>query len=402
MLIESSTVTYLVAGRDGRRARCGPRVGRMSATSPVTAWERLSLVETCTVSAAARQGRGGDVGVGGGRARSCRPCRRTPTPSPSRMARMASTVSWPWCRGGSKANSAPRASRKAGARLLVDAHGAVALHVAVAPHRAGAGAGPADVAPQQEEVDDLADGGHRVAVLGEAHGPAHDDPLASRAPGRGRPRSRRGRGRWRRATSSQREVAQARRRSSSKPPQCSAMKSWSSTDAGRDAGQPVGVGVEQQPVEGLEEGEVAVDPDLAEAGRPARCPSPTRPPSSWGLRKLMRPASGSGLMATIRAPLALASSSALSIRGWLVPGFWPDDQQQVGLVDVVERHRALAHADGLAERRAARLVAHVRAVGQVVGAELAHEQLVDEGGLVAGAARGVEDRLVGRVEAVQR
>src|SRR5207248_3131934 len=56
--------------------------------------------------------------------------------------------------------------------------------------------------------------------------------------------------------------------------------------------------------------------------------------------------------------------------------------------------------DGLGEPAAARLVAHVRAVGQVVGAELADEELVEEGGLVAGPAAGVEDRLVGTLQRV--
>ena len=37
----------------------------------------------------------------------------------------------------------------------------------------------------------------------------------------------------------------------------------------------------------------------------------------------MRPASGSGLMATIFVPPRFAISSAVSMRGWLVPGFWP-------------------------------------------------------------------------------
>ena len=45
-----------------------------------------------------------------------------------------------------------------------------------------------------------------------------------------------------------------------------------------------------------------------------------------------------------------------------------------------------------------RLVAHVRAVGQVVGAELPGEELVEKCGLVAGPARRVERRAVGRVE----
>ena len=79
----------------------------------------------------------------------------------------------------------------------------------------------------------------------------------------------------------------------------------------------------------------------------------------------------------------------------------PHDQDQVGALEVGEAHGALADADRGAEARAARLVAEVRAVGQVVGAEPAHQQLVEEGGLVAGAPRGVEDRLVRGVEGAQ-
>ena len=37
----------------------------------------------------------------------------------------------------------------------------------------------------------------------------------------------------------------------------------------------------------------------------------------------MSPVSGSGLTATIVAPLCFAFSSAVSIRGWLLPGFCP-------------------------------------------------------------------------------
>ena len=38
---------------------------------------------------------------------------------------------------------------------------------------------------------------------------------------------------------------------------------------------------------------------------------------------LTRPASRNGLIARILAPFFLAFSRAVSIRGWLVPGFWP-------------------------------------------------------------------------------
>ena len=76
-------------------------------------------------------------------------------------------------------------------------------------------------------------------------------------------------------------------------------------------------------------------------------------------------------------------------------GVLSGDDDQVGLVEVLEADAALADPDGLGEGRAGRLVAHVGAVGQVVGAELAGEELEEERRLVAGAARGVEERLVG-------
>ena len=67
----------------------------------------------------------------------------------------------------------------------------------------------------------------------------------------------------------------------------------------------------------------------------------------------------------------------------------------------LELDRAFADADRRAQRRAARLVAHVRAVGQIVGAELADEKLVEKRRFVAGAARRVEDGFVRRGEPVQ-
>jgi hypothetical protein len=64
-----------------------------------------------------------------------------------------------------------------------DAHRAVALHVAVATDRGEAGAGSSDGPDEEVEVDDFADGGDGVAMLGDAHGPAGDD--ASFAPEHG-------------------------------------------------------------------------------------------------------------------------------------------------------------------------------------------------------------------------
>ena len=52
-------------------------------------------------------------------------------------------------------------------------------------------------------------------------------------------------------------------------------------------------------------------------------PNPSIPRTSCGLRNASSPASFSGLTATIFAPARLAACSAVSIRGWFVPGFWP-------------------------------------------------------------------------------
>ena len=78
----------------------------------------------------------------------------------------------------------------------------------------------------------------------------------------------------------------------------------------------------------------------------------------------------SGLTAMILAPFFLAICRAESMRGWLVPRVLADDEDDLGLVQVVERDGAFAQAQRGAQGRAAALVAHVGAVGQVVGAEL--------------------------------
>ena len=75
-----------------------------------------------------------------------------------------------------------------------------------------------------------------------------------------------------------------------------------------------------------------------------------------------------------------------------------DDEDDVGVLEIVELNGPLADADRLLQRDAAGLVTQVRAVGQVVGAELAHEQLIEERRLVAGAPGRVEGRLLRALE----
>ena len=111
--------------------------------------------------------------------------------------------------------------------------------------------------------------------------------------------------------------------------------------------------------------------------------------------KLTRPRSWSGLIATISAPRRRASSSVVSMRGWFVPGFCPITKIASAFSKSASCTLPLPTPTTCAERDAARLVAHVRAVGEVVRAEHAPEELIEERGLVARAARGVEDRAVG-------
>ncbi len=71
-------------------------------------------------------------------------------------------------------------------------------------------------------------------------------------------------------------------------------------------------------------------------------------------------------------------------------GVVADAEHGISLLEVVERYGALAHADRGRQADAGGFVAQVRAVGEVVAAVLAHEELVQERGLVGSAPRCVE------------
>ena len=78
-----------------------------------------------------------------------------------------------------------------------------------------------------------------------------------------------------------------------------------------------------------------------------------------------------------------------------------DDEDRLGMREVVEQHGSLADADAFGKADAGRLVAHVRTIGKVVRAKAAREQLVHERRLVRGASRGVEFGLVRVIEGVE-
>ena len=204
----------------------------------------------------------------------------------------------------------PSRSRKSARRALPDAHRAVALHVAVAAHRTQPRAGAADVAAQQQEVRDLADRRDGVAVLGQPHRPADDRPLGLGGELGGALDLARARARWRTRrppTRAPRGRAAARR----SPSQWASTKSRSTAPASmirrlsalKSARSPFTRTWRKRSASGV--------------------PRPTSPRAVCGFLNRIRPGSGSGFTITIRAPRRFAVSSAVSMRGWLVPGFWP-------------------------------------------------------------------------------
>ena len=77
------------------------------------------------------------------------------------------------------------------------------------------------------------------------------------------------------------------------------------------------------------------------------------------------------------------------------------DEDRLGMLEIVEGHRALADADTLPQCHTAGFMAHVRAVWKVVGAVGTNEQLVEKCRFVAGAARGVELGLIRACQVLQ-
>ena len=157
--------------------------------------------------------------------------------------------------------------------------------------------------------------------------------------------------------------------------------------------------LQQQRPERLEQREVAVDPHgEMEVGQPDAGDQP-----EWRLR-ILEPHQAGLAQRVDRDDLCAVPLRLLERRqhaGVVGAGVLADDQQQLGGLDVAERHRPLTDPDRLGERHRGRLVAHVGAVGKVVGAERAGEQLVGERRLVGGLARRVEDGLVRTVEPLE-
>ena len=73
----------------------------------------------------------------------------------------------------------------------------------------------------------------------------------------------------------------------------------------------------------------------------------------------------------------------------------PHDDHEIGFLEIIVGNCRLADPDGLTEGSPGGLMAHVRAVRQVVGAEGPHEELIDESCLVGSSAARIEGGFVG-------
>ena len=124
-------------------------------------------------------------------------------------------------------------------------------------------------------------------------------------------------------------------------------------------------------------------------------PRPRAARASAGCLNRISPASGSGLIATMRAP-ALGLLERREHARVVGARVLADDEDQVGLREVVERHVPLPTPIVSPERTPLDSWHMFEQSGRLLVPNCADEQLVEERGLVAGAPRGVERRLVGR------
>ncbi len=280
------------------------------------------------------------------------------------------------------------------AGAVVDAAGAVALDVAVPAHGGGAGALAAQVAAEQQQVDDLADGVDAVLVLGDAQAPA-DDRAVGLAVDAGRLQ----------------DVVPAQPR-----------LGLQLLPRGRLAQRPVlletgGVPLDELLVQGLGVGRGLLQDRLGHAPQQRHVAADAHlevegagagGAEGGHVLEVVRDDRAPGRRLDQRVDVHDLRAAVVRLReggqhpGRVGGGVDADDEERVGGLPVLQVHRALSGPQRRLQGPAAGLVAHVGAVGQVVGAQFAGHQLVEEGGLVAEPAGGVEGRLVRVAEAAQR
>ncbi len=278
--------------------------------------------------------------------------------------------------------------------FLGDADGAVALHVGVAAQRADAGARLAVIALQQQQVRDLLDIVGATHVLGDAHAVGDDGGVGLRIGG---------------GDLAELGAAEAGDGFDRRPRR--------RAQIGGERFEPIGMLGDEGVVEHVMARVIHLDQRLHDAlqhrgvgadlglivgrGDPGRAEGGHL---DWVLR--IGEAFQRALAQRVEHDDRHAAARHLPQRAhhaWMIGArIVAHRDDQLAMVEILERHRALADADRLRQADAGRLVTHVRAVGEIVAAVFAREDLEQEGSLVRGAAGGVELRHVGIGQRAQR
>ena len=274
---------------------------------------------------------------------------------------------------------------------LRDPHGSVALHVGMTANRTNAGAVAPHIAAQKRKVGDLLHVVRTTLVLGNAHAVDKDGALRLHVSAGG--------------------IFHVLARQAGLAFDIGPLRSLEIVDQRFDAG---GVPANEIPVQDLrllggtgslvrfdqdlhdplEDGDVATDTHLEKlrADRRRR----QRDHLNRALRRLeafQRPLA-ERIERDDRGPSAGRVAQAGHHPRAVGARILAEDENAVGLVEILQQHGPLADAERLRQADAGRLVAHVRAVGKVVGAVLAHEELIEEGGFVRGPPGRIELRHV--------
>ncbi|KPB85111.1 Uncharacterized protein AC504_3415 [Pseudomonas syringae pv. maculicola] len=290
------------------------------------------------------------------------------------------------------------AGQKRFAGLFIDAHRPVALYVGMPTHRASPRTELADVAAQQQQVDDLLHGITATLVLSDAHPPAADDPLRALI---------------NRSHLFDGLARQARMALDGVPGQLSAIIGVLLKTMGvffnerhiEDARQvfTLGhvVGFDHGLANALQGDHVAADSHLMvlradlyamKAEHVARVLRRRKAYQRPFPQRVERDDAGTpfcGRMQLGHHARAVAS------------GVLTNDENRVGVLEIFQRRGALADPDRLGQRRSGGFMAHVRAVREVGHAVQPTEQLIQKGGFVRRAPGGVQLQLPRIAQAAQ-
>ncbi|MNK43231.1 hypothetical protein D3C87_619310 [compost metagenome] len=282
--------------------------------------------------------------------------------------------------------------------FFVDADGAVTLHVGMAAHRAKASAGTADIAAQQHEIGDFSNDDDGVTVLGDAHGPCGDDRAGIHVDTGGFLDLRAG------EAGLVEDAFPARRFDGGAIglELCRMFGDEVVIDDGRLAHRPCGlVGGKDRLAHAAHRRHVAALARLVIIGGNASAAAGNHLDLVLWVGETLQTLFPDGIEDGDPGAAKGGAAQVAQHAGMVGAGILPDDENGVGLLEILKQHGALADADRFLQADAARFVAHVGAVGEIIGAVEPDHQLIEEGGLVGGAAGGIELRPVRAVETVE-